>query len=334
MRASQKQANHFTASEYLEDDEIDPMDVPGPDGRYMRVGSAGGASLASLNNEDFPSAKICIPPDDVKETGRKTVGRPSYTEQDRRWQYALDNPDKDTEIPPGFIEHPRRPWTKDDEEQLFDIIESGERNFVKLGHQIQRTEKDCREKYRYLACLEVETPRLGAWSAEQDAMLVRFVEEYKITDWDRIAFHCGTTPEEARQYWESGKLNTFGPSDKRGCSSALSNITYTSATTDAMVAALGDILDQSGREESSSKSPAVNASPPNDSPKDAGSSSHKSPVSEAQHLDANAADATWSSKAQKNIAASVDPGSSSKGRKRTRAEYEEAYEGDFVAEQP
>ena len=254
--------------------------------------------------------------------------------QARRCECDLDNPDKDTEIPHGFTEHPDRPWTEDDEEQLLDRIESGERNFAKIGQQMQRTEDECHPKYRYLACLEVKEPRLSAWSSEQDAMLVRFAEEYKITDWDRIAFHCGTTSEAARRHWESRKPAISDQSVKRNDLSTMSRLTFKSATSDAMMTALGDIFDQGDREKGRPLSPAVTKDPCHKGPIDDKIPAQMSPKPKLQQPEARTSDGALSSDIQEKSVASLASNVAAGVRKRPRAEDDDIDEPADVVKQP
>ena len=123
--------------------------------------------------------------------------------------------DQLTEIPPGFRLHPNRPWTQIDVENLYHLIEEGTSE-VAISQHMQRTEEQWHHMYQYMANMQVHEPRCGDWSSEQDAMLVRFIEEYEMTDWERIAFHLGTTVAEARQYWASrSSIRTPPPSQKK-----------------------------------------------------------------------------------------------------------------------
>ena len=237
---SPEHADLFAAAGYLADDETDPFHDPIPTGSNLGARDSSRVSSDVGKYSELPKAKINVPPEKIQiGTARKPKANAEGSQQlkpDRK------DREKDTDIPFGFYLHPDRPWTKDEMQNLCDIIDGGERDFAKISRQMQRTEDQCHRKYLFQACLEVKEPRIGEWSAEQDAMLARFIEEYKITDWDRIAFHCGTTNAEARRHWASRGLTKSTLQSKRSQSEANTNLTVNSATSGAMMTALDNML--------------------------------------------------------------------------------------------
>ena len=269
-------------------------------------------------------------PEKIRENGFKISKKRDYAE---RWEQAQDEPDKDTEIPAGTFQHPDRSWTKEDEERLLDIVECGEQNFARIAQQIQRAEDQCHRKYQFLACLEVKEPRVGQWSAEQDAMLVRFVEEYKITDWDRIAFHCGTTTGEAHQYWASRKSTTSSQPAKSSNSNIDSNSAAISSTTNAMMTALDDIFNSNNNAETSSQPSTVVASSPSDRSEDNQPPSSMSSITQTHQSEPETVAGLQSIIAQDGIAPRMAPDAISKSRKRARLD-EEFNEEETFFRQP
>ena len=235
-----RHADCYAAAGYLPDDEIDPIYNPGAKGSSICSGDVSEVRSGMGKSPHLPKAKVNITPGTIQigmgDQPSFKAGEAQQQEQDQT------DASKDTNIPFVFSLDPDRPWTRDDLENLCDIIDSGERDFAKISRQMQRTEDQCHRKYQYQACLRVKKPRFGEWSAEEDAMLARFIEEYKMTDWDRIAFHCGTTNAEARRHWASRNLIRSTPQGKRSQSDANTTLVVNSATTGAMMNALDDVL--------------------------------------------------------------------------------------------
>lgn len=331
MPISAEQTDISVASAHLTEDIVDYSLVPRHHGICLQSDRSCGAIPNVVENPNYPKAKISIPPEEIKDNGLKTSSKDARKEQAREWEHDLNNPEKDTGIPHGFTQHPGRPWTENDEEQLLDLIEAGELDFSSIGHETQRTEDECHRKYRYLACLEVKAPRFGPWSVEQDAMLVRFVEEYHIADWDRIAFHCGTTTEAARQYWNSRKPAT---SCQLVNGKTQPNLASTSASTDPMMAALGDMCNTSDSEKGGLGSSTATVSPPNDGPQDDNPARRMSAISPMQQPGLRPTAVASSNKAQETVAPSMAPNALAGGEKRARGESDEIGEVRFVTGQP
>ena len=84
---------------------------------------------------------------------------------------------------------------------LDSIMKDGERHIDSLANKLQRTVEGCRERYQFLAVLEVRESDLGPWTDSKDAELIRWKRLYEVTDWSRIAFFCSATVEDCQKRW-------------------------------------------------------------------------------------------------------------------------------------
>ena len=298
-------------SRSLREDEIEPGHVPGSNGKSLREAGLCEVKTKMGVEQNFPSSKSFSLQNNIEGNNSMEEIKAHHSKRAQKWEQHPDNPDKDTEISREFPLPSGRPWIEDDDELLLDLVEGGERNFVWIGQLLQRSDDDCHRRYQHLACLEVKEPRVGHWSVEQDAMLVRFVEEYKITDWDRIAFYCGTTTAEAHRYW-SVRKPTISNQPVRRCNS------------------------RANTETSPRSSPGPVTAPDVSCPDDMPHSQLSSNL-QAQHSKPQFAAAVKYSgiKAQNEVAADIAPEAIAQGRKRAFVESTQNDDEDEITqEQP
>ena len=184
------------ASQALENDKTDSFDD------MSAVATEGG----------LPTPKISIYPEAIHSGRTSSPDQASKAEQDLQWDRDQEEPQTAVPVLEGFREHSDRPWTREDENLLLKLIrETSVTDFQEISDLTQRTIEQCHARYRYLANLEVEVqePRTGNWSHDNDETLMRFRIKYWMTDWDRIAYHCGTTTAEARRQWQ--RLTFYDP---------------------------------------------------------------------------------------------------------------------------
>ena len=171
-----------------------------------------------------------------------------HTWKDYRQDFRVTpiSPEELREIPTGFQLHPNRPWTIADKMRLYDLVAQGTSESV-ISQELQRTPEQWHEVYQYYASLQVVEPQTGEWTAEQDAAIVRFIEEYRMTDWDRIAFHLDTTVDEARRYWIARCSRQVASQDTHRKSVITKNLGVSNQITSAMLGALDDLEDDEER---------------------------------------------------------------------------------------
>jgi len=88
-------------------------------------------------------------------------------------------------------------WTEHDEEYLLDLVQEFEYDDWSLIAQLlKRDVSVCQEKYRRLASLELMKVRIGLWSSEEDADLVRWIEQYNTKCWVRISHFLQRSPDD------------------------------------------------------------------------------------------------------------------------------------------
>ena len=66
---------------------------------------------------------------------------------------------------------------------------------MRIASEVGRPVNECQAEWRELASLELSTQPSLAWTAEQTTELMRFVDDYGMTDWVRISHFLQHTPE-------------------------------------------------------------------------------------------------------------------------------------------
>lgn len=139
-------------------------------------------------------------------------------------EYNPVTPDQDAECTApksASSERVRRParlgkWTFDDEEELLDLVqEEGIHDWSHIAKKLRRKEYICQEKYRQLAGLHLNILHdRNPWSAQEDADLLRWVEDYETKCWIRISHFLQKSPEVCKKRYH--QIRTTQPEIKAG----------------------------------------------------------------------------------------------------------------------
>ena len=87
-------------------------------------------------------------------------------------------------------------WSEAQTEMLVKLAFQDEvEDWVRIASEVGRPVNECQAEWRELASLELSAQPPLAWTVEQTTELMRFVDDYGMTDWVRISHFLQHTPE-------------------------------------------------------------------------------------------------------------------------------------------
>ena len=135
-----------------------------------------------------------IPGVDYQVVGRNSrQGLVSETEKAR----PMWNPDSWEARRPEIPQRSgARHWSETQTETLVELAFQNEvQDWRRIASEVGQSVIECQAKWRELASLELSTHAPPAWTLKQQTELMRFVDDYGLTDWVRISHFLEQTPE-------------------------------------------------------------------------------------------------------------------------------------------
>ena len=106
------------------------------------------------------------------------------------------NPDNWAGRQPESPQRSGADWSEAQTERLVELAFQDEvEDWPRIASEVGRHINDCQAEWRKVASLELDTQSSLAWTIEQTTELMRFVDDYGMTDWVRISHFLQHTPE-------------------------------------------------------------------------------------------------------------------------------------------
>ena len=87
-------------------------------------------------------------------------------------------------------------WSEAQTESLVELAFQDEvKDWVRIASEVGRPVNECQAEWRELASLQLNAKPSLAWTVKQTTELMRFVDDYGMTDWIRISHFLQHTPE-------------------------------------------------------------------------------------------------------------------------------------------